>query len=190
MPDPERAERTRSTVLDAAAREFDAFGYDGARLDRIVTRTGLTKGAVYFHFASKLALAEALVADKYALWPTLIEQVSASGLRGLKAARSLTLLVARTLVSDVRARAAMNLTQSILPPPATDDPYIRWIAVIAELLAQSPAQRRRTVPPESLARVAVQTFFGAYRIAAEMGHLETLEGDVEHLWDVLAETMN
>ncbi len=47
-------------MLDASRDEFAARGYDGASLDEIASRAGLTKGALYHHFASKAALLEAV----------------------------------------------------------------------------------------------------------------------------------
>lgn len=55
---------TRREILRAAARVFDAKGYALARMDDVVSETGLTKGAVYFHFKSKAALAHAVVDDQ------------------------------------------------------------------------------------------------------------------------------
>ncbi|MGW5930525.1 TetR family transcriptional regulator, partial [Streptomyces anulatus] len=55
---------TRRDILRAAARVFDAKGYSLARMDDVVRETGLTKGAVYFHFKSKAALAHAVVDDQ------------------------------------------------------------------------------------------------------------------------------
>lgn len=71
MAKQERAERTRVAILEAAAKEFDEFGYEGARLERIVERTGATKGAVYFHFRSKLDIARALVKRSTRTGPSL-----------------------------------------------------------------------------------------------------------------------
>jgi AcrR family transcriptional regulator len=187
MPRQERAERSRAEILDAAAVEFDEHGYAGARLDRIIERTRLTKGAVYFHFRSKLDLAEALVAEKFGHWPALVADVEASGLTGVAAAREVTDRVAAVLVSDVRVRAAMKLTQTVLPPAAEDDPYERWAAVVGRYLEQ--AEEAGELPsgadPAALATVAVQAFFGAYMIADERGRMPGLPADADRLWSVL-----
>jgi|SRR4051812_6980501 AcrR family transcriptional regulator len=186
MPRQERAERTRFAILDAAAAEFDEHGYEGARLERIVERTGATKGAVYFHFRSKLDIARALVAEKYGNWPVIIDDVIASGLRGLAAAEEITVRVGAVFAADVRVRAAMKLTQTVLPPTAEDNPYDRWAAVIAGLLAQEAEDRHlEGVDAQGLAVVAVQTFFGAYLIADELGRLDALPADIARLWAVL-----
>lgn len=48
-----RAERTRSSIVETAARAFAEFGYDGISLNELVEATGMSKGAFYFHFSSK-----------------------------------------------------------------------------------------------------------------------------------------
>lgn len=182
----ERAERTRAAILDAAAAEFDEHGYEGARLERIVERTGATKGAVYFHFRSKLDIARALVAEKYANWPVIIQEVEDAGLRGAAAAEELTQRVGAVLAGDVRVRAAMKLTQTAFPPSAEDNPYDRWVQVIGGLLAQEVEDRRLTgVDPAALATVAVHAVFGAYMIADELGRLEGLPADIARIWQAL-----
>ncbi|WP_285115359.1 TetR/AcrR family transcriptional regulator [Leifsonia sp. fls2-241-R2A-40a] len=186
MPRQERAERTRLAILDAAAAEFDERGYEGARLERIVERTGATKGAVYFHFRSKLDIARALVAEKYANWPVIIGEVIGSGLRGLAAAEEITQRVGAVFATDVRVRAAMKLSQTVLPPDVDDNPYDRWIGVISGLLDQE-AEDRGLVGFDARGRatVVVQTFFGAYMIADELGRLAGLRDDIARMWAVI-----
>lgn len=55
-----RKQETRQAILDAAAELFIWRGIDGASFDAIAARLGLTKGAVYGHFASKRELIEAV----------------------------------------------------------------------------------------------------------------------------------
>ena len=62
-----RAERkleTRGAIIDAAARLFGRNGIDATSIDAIAASIGLTKGAVYGGFRSKLELIEA-VAERY-----------------------------------------------------------------------------------------------------------------------------
>lgn len=187
MPRQERAERSRAAILEAAADEFDQHGYAGARLERIVERTGLTKGAVYFHFRSKLDLAKALLEEKYGNWPRIVAEIDGSDLRGFEAAVELTRRVGAVFASDVRVRAAMTLSQTILPPGPDADPYDHWVGVVERYLAQEDALPG-DLPPRELAIVAVQGFFGAYMIAAERGRLDGLPGDIDRLWRALGAT--
>ncbi|MET8546364.1 ScbR family autoregulator-binding transcription factor [Kitasatospora sp. NPDC004799] len=56
----ERSERTRGRLVAAGAALFDRRGYAGATLGEIAAAAGVTKGALYFHFASKEELARAV----------------------------------------------------------------------------------------------------------------------------------
>ncbi|SOB78911.1 ScbR family autoregulator-binding transcription factor [Streptomyces sp. 1331.2] len=65
MARQERAVRTRRLILEAAATVFDERGYEGATIGEVVARAGVTRGAVYFHFASKRELARGVVAERF-----------------------------------------------------------------------------------------------------------------------------
>jgi len=56
-------ERTREILLQAAFREVFRWGFQGAGLDTILATTGVTKGALYYHFGSKEALGYAIVEE-------------------------------------------------------------------------------------------------------------------------------
>ncbi len=49
----ERAERTRSLIIDTAARAFAESGFDGVSLNDLILASGMSKGAFYFHFSNK-----------------------------------------------------------------------------------------------------------------------------------------
>ncbi|MFF1490052.1 ScbR family autoregulator-binding transcription factor [Streptomyces sp. NPDC058319] len=66
MAQQERAIRTRHAILKAAASVFDERGYEAATIGEILTRAGVTKGALYFHFPSKQALAEGVLNAQFA----------------------------------------------------------------------------------------------------------------------------
>ncbi|QRN96472.1 TetR/AcrR family transcriptional regulator [Archangium violaceum] len=54
---PER----RAHILEVAAREFGALGYEGASLNRILEKAELSKGAAYYYFDDKADLFLAVV---------------------------------------------------------------------------------------------------------------------------------
>lgn len=90
-------ERTRRLLLQAAFQEVHKSGFQSAGLDTILAATGVTKGALYYHFHSKNALGYAIVEEVMAVslrekWlhpfrsgadpiDTLIEIVEATSLR-------------------------------------------------------------------------------------------------------------
>lgn len=63
-PDTAPPRDTRSRILDAAARCFALGGYTATSLEQVGSTAGLTKGAVYWHFASKHDLFFALLDRK------------------------------------------------------------------------------------------------------------------------------
>lgn len=58
------AERRRQ-ILDAARQTFIDKGFEGARVDDVARRARLSKGAVYFYYASKRDLFLALVMEEH-----------------------------------------------------------------------------------------------------------------------------
>jgi len=68
----EDAEQTRKTLLGAALSLFRAKGYSGTRIADIARRAGVTKGAFYWHFKSKVdilvELTDALAAPMYEIF--------------------------------------------------------------------------------------------------------------------------
>jgi AcrR family transcriptional regulator len=74
-PRQQRAERTRLRILETAAAAFAERGYDGVSLNELIRGSGLTKGAFYFHFASRDELALATFRHKQ---QQLVARISAA----------------------------------------------------------------------------------------------------------------
>ena len=51
-----RTERKRCAILEAAAEEFQANGFEGTSMDRVAERAGVSKRTIYNHFENKEAL--------------------------------------------------------------------------------------------------------------------------------------
>ncbi|MCO7226340.1 TetR/AcrR family transcriptional regulator [Pleionea sp. CnH1-48] len=56
-------DETRQRILDAALEEIHLRGFQGMRVDQLLERTGLTKGALYHHFANKMSIGYAIVEE-------------------------------------------------------------------------------------------------------------------------------
>ncbi|MEO0465621.1 MAG: TetR family transcriptional regulator [Pseudomonadota bacterium] len=77
------AEKTRQDILIAAKDVFTAHGFAETKVSMIVENAGITKGALFHHFASKDELFEIL-------WETLQAQMDEQARLNAIAARSLT----------------------------------------------------------------------------------------------------
>ena len=58
-------EHTRQQILEVTADLIHRHGYKGLRVDEVVEKTGLTKGALYHHFPNKQALGYAVVDELF-----------------------------------------------------------------------------------------------------------------------------
>jgi AcrR family transcriptional regulator len=63
---PIKADNTRRSLLEAAYNEIHRFGYQAASLNAILEQTGVTKGALYHYFKSKLQLGYAVLDEHIA----------------------------------------------------------------------------------------------------------------------------
>jgi len=59
----EEAEQTRQDLLDAALTVFSQKGYTATRLEDVASSAGVTRGAIYHHFGSKVELYSALIEE-------------------------------------------------------------------------------------------------------------------------------
>lgn len=63
----ERRAATRRALLAAARRQFAEQGFTATNTPSIAAEAGVTRGALYHHFADKQALFEAVVEEEHAL---------------------------------------------------------------------------------------------------------------------------
>jgi len=70
---------TRDRIFAAAATEFAARGFDGAKVHRIAARAGANKAMVYYHFPGKLGLYRAILADMFGAVAAAVTAVRHAG---------------------------------------------------------------------------------------------------------------
>ncbi|ONI84379.1 TetR family transcriptional regulator [Actinosynnema sp. ALI-1.44] len=181
MPKQERAERTRTAILDAAAAVFDRHGFVGASLSDILAEAGVTKGALYFHFTSKEELAHALVDEQFTIWPLAGD----AGKPGLQTVIDLTQTMARNLRENVRVRASVRLVieQGTFSNPAPQS-YLRWIDLIRDQLdhAQERGDVRKELNTSEIANFVVGAFTGLQTAAQVLTDRADLPERVATMW--------
>jgi len=180
----ERAEVTRSAILDGAARAFDAEGYHGTSLGDIVKEAGVTKGALYFHFGSKEELAQALVDEQF----SALESVTDTPKPGVQTVIDIVHTMARLLVADVRVRAGIRLViDQSSKAGLVSEPYTRWIELFRECLVQ--AQQRGDVKadldPGRVARLIVGSWTGMQLSSQVLSGRADLTEETTLMWEML-----
>ncbi len=102
-PKHEPADVRRAQILEAATAVWAEKGYHSARVDDVAERAGLSKGAVYHHFESKLDIFTAVAEKMMGELTTMVN-----------AAVAARISVAETLGFLVRASEAMVSTEGML----------------------------------------------------------------------------
>jgi len=70
---------SRERLLAAAAAEFAARGFDGAKVDRIAARARINKAMLYYHFHSKAALYRDILRQMFGTVAGAVTAVHAQG---------------------------------------------------------------------------------------------------------------
>ncbi len=76
MPRPSQ----ENTILLAALQCFSEKGYDGTRIKHIAEKAGVTEGAIYRHFESKEAVAQALFSYYFLQYSEALQAVASSAM--------------------------------------------------------------------------------------------------------------
>ncbi|MBW4715779.1 ScbR family autoregulator-binding transcription factor [Saccharothrix obliqua] len=184
-PQQPRAHATRQAILRAAAEEFDRLGYAGAPLSAILDRSGVTKGAFYFHFPSKAALASAIARAQDDVWPVLTRAWRDRGLDPLRTLVGLLEEAAARLSDDVVLRAGVRITADReFGHVGLATSHLRWEAVLVDLLdaARAAGQLRRGVDPRGAARTLTAAVLGARLIATATTRCADYPDRVREMW--------
>ena len=174
MPSPAvtpKGVATRAFLLQVAAEEFAERGYADTTMAQLITRSGLTKGAFYFHFSSKEQLALAVIEEKQRQWiDSVVRAISAEpgAFDQLRAVASALVDVHR----DPSAFSVSRLTRDLARVDAVSDvvrDHMRtWLGLVAALIkrAQAEGDLPKTVDADDLAAVLVATTDGLKDLGA------------------------
>ena len=161
-----RADSTRQQILRAAARQFARLPYHQVGLDDVLAEAELTKGAMYFHFRSKHALALVIIEDQITRSHDAITDLLARKFSGLETLIDFSYQLAVRDISEDISRAALHLVESIGRIDGLQAKLHReWIdnLTVAENLGfWSRYLGGREAMPAALAAVRAQTTRGTF----------------------------
>jgi AcrR family transcriptional regulator len=104
------AAKTHQAILAAALTVFSAQGYSGATLDVVARAAGVTRGAVYWHFANKAQLYQALLQEYGNRALPILWQAAQEGGGFLAVCQRILGRLLASLESDAELRAVMELS--------------------------------------------------------------------------------
>jgi AcrR family transcriptional regulator len=159
--------QTRSAILEATGIEFSQHGYAGTGLGSIVTRAGMTKGALFHHYPDKRSLAVAWVLES--LMPAMDELWTQplAGVGSLDAFLNLS----RARCMELRADDATSTLVAITAETAAGEPmlsaalqqvFAAWRDGISSLLERGKAAGwiHPSIQPEAEAGFYTAVFSG------------------------------
>ncbi len=158
-----RTDTTRDQILRAAAHQFAQRPYYAVGLDDILAEAQLTKGAMYFHFRSKHALALAIVDEQTERAAESVKNLLARKLSGLESLIDVSYLIAVGDITQDVTRASFNLLESV---GRTEKLQARllggWIQLMGEIAQRGIAEGDIVdqADPEDVGRLLVSIFVG------------------------------
>jgi AcrR family transcriptional regulator len=177
-----RADATRLQILRAASRQFAHKSYNLVSLDDILADADVTKGAMYFHFRSKHALASAIVEHRAELARAAVDELLARKLSGLESLIDISFLIAIDDIGDESARAGLNLLESIgRTDGLRSDVLAQWVAVFIGITRKAAEEGDIVADPEIVAKLLVSMYLGL-RQTSNPAEPDQFLRDLENTW--------
>jgi AcrR family transcriptional regulator len=183
----QRAVLTRARVLTAAAEVFARTGFLAASMNDIVDEAGVTKGAVYFHFPSKEALAVAIVEEQFHQWPIMVDSLAKHSPNAMVSIVALTYEVGSRFRDDVVVTAGVRLSfERGLVNADMPTPFVGWISQLQSMFTRARREGllRPGVMPAPTARALVGAFFGIQHVSEMLTSRADLEARLDEFWRV------
>ena len=174
----EEAEKTRARILASALSLFVKKGYEHTTFTDIAARLKMTKGAVYWHFATKEELLNALVGEMIARFQRQLGDLPAEELTFPSVAETMVARAER-ITDDPKGAAFFLLMQTQIKWSAdtmagvreqllsdkTNGPYHVFVRAIENDIAEGRV--RADVNPVAVATVSMSVWTGLVRSKIE-----------------------
>jgi AcrR family transcriptional regulator len=183
-----RAVETRAAIIRGAATVFQSKGYGATSLADVSAAAGVTKGALYFHFESKEALALAVIDAQHHLSISLGRALDEENASGLRAGLLMSFRLARQLRTDTVVRAGIRLTMeaSNFSVPVRE-PYLDWMAAFEGYLRTAIADGdvRGDLAVNVVAHFIIPAFTGVQLVSEALTGHEDIYDRVTEMWQFL-----
>lgn len=188
----ERARVTREKIVLGAAEVIRRVGYANASLGQIAEEAGVTRGALYFHFESKVDIAQALIEEQHRRVRDASVEILSVERPAVTQMMLLCADLSHRLQTDPVVRAGIRLTtdSSTFDEPFTG-PYEDWLATFT-VLAQNAVARGEislTVDAAALARFIVAAYTGVQLVSETFTGRKDLTARVHEMWRIVIGAM-
>nr|WP_225951482.1 TetR/AcrR family transcriptional regulator [Mycobacterium sp. OAS707] len=170
--------------MRAASRQFARRPYSLVSLDDILADAEVTKGAMYFHFRSKHALAMAIIEHRFVLASAAVNELLARKLSGLETLIDIVYLVAIEDIGDEIARAGLNLLESIGRTDGLQaDVLTQWVDAFAAIAGKAIKDGDIIADRDAhgIAKLLVSMYLGL-RQTSNLAEPDQFLRDLENIW--------
>ncbi|WP_059020280.1 TetR/AcrR family transcriptional regulator [Mycobacterium sp. M26] len=186
-----RAEATRQKIVESAVDLFDSVGYGDTGLADIMSHAEITKGAFYYHFSSKDAVASAIIEQSEDDFrESMIRIISATDSPALDNLMRATFAVAHMHTRDPLTRVANQLRQSLSQVTETGaEVYTRRQSEIFGVMTDAirrgmeAGDLTEDVDADAVARTLWAASLGNRILSDALG--DDIFAHLSHIWQVL-----
>jgi AcrR family transcriptional regulator len=183
-----RAVVTRAAIISGAAAVFQQHGYGSTSLADVCTAAGVTKGALYFHFDSKEALALAIIEAQHEASSLIGRDLLDAHTRGLNAMIVMSLEIADQLHNNPVVSAGVRLTlEAANFESPVDAPYLDWMKAAEEFLRRGQVEGdiADTVAVCGAAHFIISAFTGVQVVSDVLTRREDIQQRLVEMWEML-----
>ncbi|MGW4340653.1 ScbR family autoregulator-binding transcription factor [Rhodococcus koreensis] len=188
MATQKRAEVTRHALLHAAAEVFTRRGYAETKLSEVLTHARVTKGALYFHYASKEELARAVIEEGTRRFTAVCTPYLASPTPAFEAMIGISFVTVDAALHDPVMGATFRLITEMGDYRGSEtDTFATWITTY-QLLARRAIDEgdlREDTDPNAVGQLLVELFAGARLLATATDTPTTLPTRTAKAWDLI-----
>jgi AcrR family transcriptional regulator len=183
-----RSEATRQKIIDSAVDLINEIGYPAAGLADIIERAEMTKGALYYHFDSKEALASAIMDDGGARVLTAFHAAGRPGSPAMENIIHGMFMVTDTIRKDSLAQAATRLMRTFGGfNAAAKCAYGSFLGEVTSYVETAVAEGdvRADVEPAVIGRAIFGAMLGAELLSDALSGGADMGKEVVGTWEVL-----
>ncbi len=183
-----RSEATRRRIVNAAVELFAEVGFQATGLGDIIERAEMTKGALYYHFDSKEALATAIIEEAADTALTTFRSISEPTAPALENMIHGIFVIADLITTDKMVRTGAQLLRAFGGFSAAT--ALTHGHLLSEMVAQArqaiaEGDLRDGVEPDTVGEVIVGAVLGAELISSAASGGADLVERVARAWTLL-----
>lgn len=183
-----RGEVTRQKIMDAAVDLFSEVGYASTGLGEIIERAEITKGALYYHFDSREALAAAIIEEATNRVIGAFRDIAQSSSPALENMIHGSFVVLGMIAHDKMARIGRQLARALGQFTAVGaHTYADWTTVVDDQAVRAGEEGDLTpgLDPHVVGETIIATLLGIEQLSTAISAGTDMIPRLTHAWELL-----